>query len=100
MSHLPGARRIEPGPGLTPDLLGFPRDTPIVAYCAVGYRSAVLAERLRQEGFTNVRNLTGSIFRWANEGGAMESDTGPVEVVEPYDRWWGLLLKGQHRARY
>ena len=38
-SYLPGARLLEPGATLAADLPALPRDTPIVVYCSVGYRS-------------------------------------------------------------
>lgn len=42
-------------------------DSHIVVYCSVSYRSSILARRLQDMGFTNVYNLEGSIFKWANE---------------------------------
>src|SRR6478736_9247021 len=47
VSHLPGARRIEPGASAEKAAASLPKETPIVTYCAVGYRSGELAERLR-----------------------------------------------------
>jgi len=47
VSHLPGAKRLEPGAPLPPELLVLPRTTPIVTYCAFSYRSAVAAAALR-----------------------------------------------------
>ncbi|HEY2615438.1 MAG TPA: rhodanese-like domain-containing protein [Chthoniobacterales bacterium] len=40
VSHLPGARRVEPNATAENAAAGLPKDTPIVTYCAVGYRSA------------------------------------------------------------
>jgi hypothetical protein len=75
-----------------------PLDLPIVTYCSVGYRSGAFAERLRSAGFTNVVNLEGSIFRWANEGRPLFRSARPVTEVHPYNRTWGLLLKEDRRA--
>ncbi len=63
-SHLRNAQQIAPGP-----LLQEVKDRPIVTYCSVGYRSAALAERLRAEGYSNLSNLEGSIFRWPMKAG-------------------------------
>lgn len=93
-SHLPGAIHAAPG-GPLPDL---PRDTTIVVYCSVGYRSARLAQRLSDAGYTDVRNLEGSIFRWANEGRPLVHAGQPTTRVHPYSRWWGLLLRADRRA--
>ena len=98
VSHLAGARRIDPGGADLSPLDGVPRDTPIVAYCAIGYRSARLAERLEQAGFRRVWNLDGSLFAWANEGRLLVSDAGPATRVHPFDRLWGLLLVRHRRA--
>jgi len=38
---------------------GFPADTPILVYCAVGARAALAGVTLIKLGFTNVRNLGG-----------------------------------------
>jgi len=40
----------------------------IVCYCASGVRSAHAAKILRDAGFNSVRNLTGGIRRWMQEG--------------------------------
>ena len=38
---------------------GFPADTPILVYCAVGARAALAGVTLKELGFTNVKNLCG-----------------------------------------
>jgi rhodanese-related sulfurtransferase len=92
ISHLPGAMRVEPGAAPDATLAGVPRDRPIVTYCSVGLRSARMAELLGRRGWTDVRNLRGSIFAWANEGRPVVRDGRPVRVVHPYDAVWGTLL--------
>lgn len=67
--------------------------TPIVAYCSVGYRSARLAQQLQNQGYEKVFNLEGSIFAWANEGYPVYRDKQLVKEVHPYNRLWGHLLK-------
>lgn len=98
VSHLAGARRLEPGTSIPPDVLLLARGTPIVAYCAVGRRSAALALALQAAGFTDVRNLEGSLFRWANEGRPMVNQGGATTKVHPYNVLWGLLLRPEHRG--
>ncbi|WP_199312436.1 rhodanese-like domain-containing protein [Phormidium tenue] len=73
--------------------LGLDRDRPIVAYCSVGYRSARLVEQLQGLGYTEVYNLAGSIFKWANEGRSLASQSEPAPRVHPYNASWGILLK-------
>jgi rhodanese-related sulfurtransferase len=98
VSRLPGARRVEPGSNPSDVLRDVPPNTPIVTYCSVGYRSGAFATELQKLGFTNVRNLEGSIFAWANEGRLMERDGRPVSVVHPYGGFWAKLVKPELRA--
>ncbi|MBE9110986.1 rhodanese-like domain-containing protein [Nodosilinea sp. LEGE 07298] len=91
VSHLPNARAT---PNLDAALaLGLNSDQPIVAYCSVGYRSARLAAGLQAAGYTQVFNLAGSIFQWANQGRSLVHSGQPTAVVHPYNPRWGLLLK-------
>jgi adenylyltransferase/sulfurtransferase len=45
----------------------LPRDRPIVVYCHVGVRSALVADTLRSVGFENVANLNGGYLAWIRE---------------------------------
>ena len=99
VSHLAGARHVIPGSPAEVALPGIPKDEPVVTYCAVGYRSAELATRLRAAGFTHVQNLEGSVFQWANEHRPLVRDDGaPVTKVHPYSSFWGRLLIDEARA--
>ena len=91
VSHLSGARRVDPDA----TTVALPKDTPIITYCSVGYRSAKFAQRLQDAGFTNVRNLDGSIFQWANEGRPIAGSAGKVH---PFNKKWGVLLDAARRA--
>ena len=98
VSHLEGARRLDPDTHDFAMLLELPPDTPIVTYCSVGYRSSAMARRLTAAGFTNVVNLEGSLFAWANEGRPVYRAGRAVRQVHPYDAAWGLLLKKELHA--
>ena len=98
VSHLPGAQRIDPdarGPVLE-DLAAT--NQPLVLYCSVGYRSSALARRLLKAGRTDVFNLEGSIFQWANEGRPLVGGNGAATQIHPYGRRWRLLLKPDRRG--
>lgn len=98
VSHLRDAVWIDPArPSLHP-VVGLAKDAPIVVYCSVGYRSARVAHWLAGQGFSNVRNLSGSIFQWANEDRPVFRDGRPALEVHPYDRRWGWLLESRYRA--
>jgi len=46
----------------------FPnKDQEIVVYCSLGIRSETIAEKLKEAGYTNVKNLYGGIFEWKNK---------------------------------
>ena len=98
VSHLSGARRVDPNAAVEEAISDMPKDTPIVTYCAVGYRSGALAVKLREAGFSNVRNLEGSIFQWANERRPLVRGDQPVTTVHPYSSLWGRLLIDEARA--
>jgi len=60
---------------LAPELASYPRDAPIVVYCACpNDASAVLAaRRLLERGYRDVRPLAGGIDAWTAAGRALET---------------------------
>lgn len=96
-SHLQLAQRIDPyHPNL--EAVANSKDTPIVVYCSVGYRSARIAQQLQQAGCVSVYNLEGSIFKWANEKRPLYQSDRPTTLVHPYNQLWGQLLNSRSRA--
>ena len=92
VSRIPGARHMPPDTVVDfaeRELASLDRSQLIVVYCAVGMRSAAAARDLKFLGFTQVKNLRGSLFQWANEGRALEGAT----AVHPYNDYWGQLLQ-------
>ena len=98
VSHLRGAHHAATVDDALKVLQGAALDTPIVTYCAVGYRSAQLADRLRLRGYTGVVNLEGSLFSWANEGRPLWRGATPTALVHPYGEPWAGLLDESRRA--
>jgi rhodanese-related sulfurtransferase len=98
VSHLKGAVRIDPRTPTLKPLSAFSRDTPVVVYCSVGYRSARVAQWLRRQGFHTVYDLAGGLFAWANQGRPMEANGRAATQVHPYNTVWGRLLTTQARA--
>jgi rhodanese-related sulfurtransferase len=98
VSHLPGARRVDPeGDGPALDAL-VPANRPVVVYCAVGFRSSSLARRWMKAGMTEVFSLEGAIFQWANEGRPLVDGDGPAAKVHPCSERWAVLLKPELRG--
>jgi len=99
VSHLPGAVWAE-----TPQQIAFvlreaSDGQTVMLYCSVGVRSSKAAATLVRSGRTNVFNLRGSIFQWANEGRTLVANDRAVHVVHPYNERWGVLLNPQLRLR-
>ncbi len=92
VSHLKNARNAGKHKKAIRILEEVDKCRPIVIYCSVGIRSAAMANRLRAAGFTNIYNLEGSIFKWANEGRPLYQGDTQVFTVHPYDSTWGQLL--------
>ncbi len=99
ISHIKTAVRIDPvAPSLTA-LSTVSKDTPIIVYCSVGYRSAKVAQQLQKQGFFQISNLSGGLFQWANEERPLFKDDGhPTQLVHPYDAIWGKMLKTSYHA--
>jgi len=88
VSHLPKAINVT-----DPKLIKLPIETTIIVYCSVGLRSAKFAKNLNKRGYTNVFNLRGSIFEWANNDYPLKRGEQTVTVVHPYNKKWGSLVK-------
>lgn len=69
------------------------KSVPIVVYCSLGIRSENISEKLKAEGYWNVRNLFGGIFEWKNKGFAVVDPQGKeTEKVHTYSKSWSRWL--------
>lgn len=93
ISHLKDAKLVGYEKLDSSYLKNIPKNQPIVVYCSVGYRSEKVAEKLLQQGFTNVHNLYGGIFEWKNQSQVLVNDKGVTDEVHAYDKTWGIWLK-------
>lgn len=81
--------------------------TKVVAYCSLGYRSSMIAQKLyshlQKQNFDvrqiEIYNLEGSIFKWANEGreGIVDNEGKPCKYVHPYNTIWSKFLDAGKR---
>ena len=69
--HIPGITLIPMGE-VAARLSELPRDKEIIVTCRTGNRSSQVADLLREQGFTNVHNMTGGIVAWEEAGYAVE----------------------------
>jgi len=94
ISHIPGAEYVGYKDFSADRLEGVSKDTPIVLYCSVGYRSEKIGEKLQKAGYTNVYNLYGSIFEWVNEGNpVVDALNNPTKKVHTYNEKWSQWLE-------
>jgi rhodanese-related sulfurtransferase len=93
ISHLPNARWVGYHDFSMSRVTATPKDTKVVVYCSIGVRSEKTAEKLITSGFSNVWNLYGGIFAWANEHKSLvEQSQKPTLAVHGYDHNWAKLL--------
>lgn len=70
-------------------LKDVPKETPIVVYCSIGYRSEKVGEKIEKLGFTTVYNLYGSIFEWVNQGNpVVDNNNSTTHKVHTYNKNW------------
>lgn len=94
VSHIPGAVFVNYNEFKFNDVAQIDRDAEIIVYCSVGYRSERIGEKLLDMGFTNVKNLYGGIFQWANEGRPLlNKQKRSTDSVHTYSRSWSSWLQ-------
>ncbi len=80
-------------------LVKLPKNTPIIVYCSVGYRSEKIAEKIIAKGFTDVQNLYGGIFEWVNESKPiLDKNNTVTDKIHPYDSDWGKWLNKGNKS--
>ena len=83
--HVPGS--IHLAAGSLPDRLAeLPRDRPIAAVCASGYRSSVAASLLRAAGFRDVSWVADGLPSWRKRGHPTETGSPEATASAPTDR--------------
>lgn len=97
VSHIRNAKYVGYDHFEMDSLKGIPKNTRIIVYCSVGYRSERIGEKLSKIGFTNVSNLYGGIFEWINNDyPVVEMNNKPTNKVHAYSKSWGKwLIKGE-----
>jgi rhodanese-related sulfurtransferase len=96
VSHIEGAKHIGYEQFDIKKMKDIKKDAPIVVYCSVGYRSEKIGEKLQKEGFSNVKNLYGSIFEWVNESYPLvDGNNQEVLKVHTYNTLWGKWVRNK-----
>jgi NADPH-dependent 2,4-dienoyl-CoA reductase/sulfur reductase-like enzyme/rhodanese-related sulfurtransferase len=79
--HLPGALNIA-HTALRERVAELPAGRPVMVYCASGFRSYLALRVLRQNGFDDVRSLSGGLATLRLELPDLTLETGPATVLE------------------
>jgi phage shock protein E len=69
--HIAGVKLIPKGT-IANRLSEIPKDKPVIVTCHSGNRSGQVTDFLRQQGYTNVHNMTGGISAWQQAGYPVE----------------------------
>ncbi len=96
VSHIQGAQFIDYDSFSPEDVAALPKDSEIIVYCSIGYRSERIGEKLIGQGYEDVKNLYGGIFAWKNTDHDVINESGSVtDSVHTYNRKWSQwLMKG------
>ena len=93
VSHIPGAHYIGYNRWNSDVLRGTDLDRPIVVYCSIGYRSEKIAQKLMKMGYSQVKNLYGSIFEWANQGFPLvDGENKPTQNLHGFNEKWSKWI--------
>ena len=94
VSHIPGAKYIGYKKfELKKVSQWLPRGKKIILYCSVGYRSEIVARKLKANGY-KVFNLLGGIFEWSNHGYQLIDKNGAkTSKIHTYNQNWGKWVE-------
>ncbi len=99
VSHIEGAINVGYDNFNKSELKNLPKDTEVIIYCSVGYRSEKIGEKLEKMGFQNVKNLRGGIFEWKNENNPVVNSQGDTtNQVHAFDKTWGVWLNNAEKV--
>jgi len=93
-SHIPNAIWVGYDDFSADRIPNLSKETRIVTYCSVGYRSERIGEKLQELGYNNVYNLKGSIFQWVNEKRTIVDQYGkPTNKVHGFNKKWSKWVR-------
>jgi rhodanese-related sulfurtransferase len=96
ISHIDNAINIGYNGFSLERLNAFDKDTTIVVYCSVGYRSSKIAQILIDAGFNDVRNLDGGIFKWVNQNNEIVNHSIKTDSLHTYNKRWGRYVSNKN----
>lgn len=96
-SHIRNAKYVGYDHFEIDSLKNISKNTRIIVYCSVGYRSERIGEKLLKNGYTQVNNLYGGIFEWVNNDyQVVDMNNQQTNKIHAYSKLWGKwLIKGE-----
>ncbi len=92
-SHIPTAKYVGYEKPDFSAVENMDKDQKIILYCSIGYRSEKIGEKLTSMGYSNVYNLYGSIFEWANRNYTLHDfRDSPTNAVHGYNKKWSKWI--------
>jgi rhodanese-related sulfurtransferase len=100
LSRITGAVHVDPAARSAAEVarrVGGLEGKVVIAYCAIGLRSARLLVRigqaLKEQGASELYNLEGGVFRWRNEQRRLVDEAGgDTRRIHPYSTLWRQFL--------
>lgn len=90
VSHIDGAQCVGYDDFKITSVSNISKSAEIIVYCSIGSRSQTIAKKLSEAGYTNVKNIYGGFFHWANSGYPMVNDQGKdTAFIHGYSKEWG-----------
>lgn len=75
------------------------KKSPIVVYCSLGIRSENISEKLKDAGYTDIKNLYGGIFEWKNKGYSVyDVSNKETQKVHAFSKHWSKYLSNGEKV--
>lgn len=99
VSHVENAKFVGYKNFSLDSLQSIPKDTEIIVYCSIGFRSGSVSKKLIKDGFTNVLNLYGGLFEWSNQELPLVDNEGkPTLKIHTYNKKWGKWIENGEKV--
>ncbi len=96
ISHIKGAQFVGYNHFDQSKVSSLPKDTKIVLYCSVGYRSSMIGKKLINLGFQDVYNVYGGMFEWVNKGyEVVDSKGNAANKIHGYNKSWSKWVENE-----
>lgn len=93
ISHLQNALFVGSKTFSLDEVKNIQKKQPVIVYCSIGKRSEDVTLKLKNAGYTNVKNLYGGIFEWVNDGHTVYNKNNAVtDSVHAFGHLWGKFL--------